>query len=206
VVFALTVGSELKDIKLCHAAIGQAADRITRSWQLVLLLILGFRRWVFLPGMVATAPTLVLLRGGDGLSICANTVAVIFLCQINSASYSILLSDTILQEVEQGGQVVLDEGQAQALQRSKAAHVVMLALFVPLAVWLGASGDASGLWLGPVLPFVAFLCAGFTDVVGREGGAKEAAKGGVQVAWMWAFGLVAWAVLFFTGIFAYSLY
>jgi hypothetical protein len=42
------------------------------------------RRWVFLPILVATVPMLVLLKGGDALSVCFNTIAILFLTEVTS--------------------------------------------------------------------------------------------------------------------------
>ena len=56
---------------------------------LLLLLLLAFsalggaRRWVFLPMLSLTVPLLVMIKGGDAMSVCFNTVAVLFLCDID---------------------------------------------------------------------------------------------------------------------------
>jgi hypothetical protein len=42
----------------------------------------GVRRWVFLPVLVAAVPTLVLVKGGDALSVCFNTIAILFLTEV----------------------------------------------------------------------------------------------------------------------------
>ena len=42
----------------------------------------GVRRWVFVPSLVATVPMLVLLKGGDALSVCFNTIAILFLTEV----------------------------------------------------------------------------------------------------------------------------
>ena len=36
-------------------------------------------QWAFLPTLVSSVPTLVAFKGGDSLSVCFNTVAVLFL-------------------------------------------------------------------------------------------------------------------------------
>ncbi len=42
----------------------------------------GVRRWVFLPTLVQAVPTLVHLKGGDALSVCFNTIAILFLTEV----------------------------------------------------------------------------------------------------------------------------
>ena len=40
------------------------------------------RRWLFLPALVAAVPILVLFKGGDALSVCFNTIAILFLTEV----------------------------------------------------------------------------------------------------------------------------
>ena len=42
------------------------------------------RRWVFLPVLVAAVPWLVLFKGGDALSVCFNTIAILFLTEVTT--------------------------------------------------------------------------------------------------------------------------
>jgi hypothetical protein len=42
------------------------------------------RRWLFLPALVAAVPALVLAKGGDALSVCFNTIAILFLTEVTS--------------------------------------------------------------------------------------------------------------------------
>ena len=37
---------------------------------------------MFLPALVVAVPTLVLVMGGDALSVCFNTVAILFLTEV----------------------------------------------------------------------------------------------------------------------------
>lgn len=77
IVAALTVVGELKDIKLCAIAVERAGDKLSPAWRFVLTLLGGMRRWCFLPTLTFGIPTLVINLGGDALSVCFNTVAVI---------------------------------------------------------------------------------------------------------------------------------
>jgi hypothetical protein len=71
-----------QDIALCAIAIGHAGDRLSRSSRLALTLLGGVRRWVFLPMLVDAVPILVLFKGGDALSVCFNTIAILFLTEV----------------------------------------------------------------------------------------------------------------------------
>ena len=79
---ALSVHCVTQDITLCAIAIAHAGDRLSRSSWLALTLLGGVRRWVFLPALVGFVPALVLVKGGDALSVCFNTIAILFLTEV----------------------------------------------------------------------------------------------------------------------------
>ena len=55
---------------------------MSRGFWVALTLLGGVRRWVFVPSLEATVPMLVLLKGGDALSVCFNTIAILFLTEV----------------------------------------------------------------------------------------------------------------------------
>jgi hypothetical protein len=67
---------------MCAIAIAHAGDRLGRGLRIALTLLGGVRRWVFLPTLVAVVPVLVLVKGGDALSVCFNTIAILFLTEV----------------------------------------------------------------------------------------------------------------------------
>lgn len=71
-----------QDIALCAIAIAHAGDRLGRGSRLALALLGGVRRWLFLPTLVVAVPFLVLIKGGDALSVCFNTIAILFLTEV----------------------------------------------------------------------------------------------------------------------------
>jgi hypothetical protein len=77
----LTVIGERKDIELCTLAMRHAPDS-GRYWRWSLVLLNGVRQWVFLPGLTGAISSLVMWRGSDSLSICLNTVAILFLAEV----------------------------------------------------------------------------------------------------------------------------
>ena len=73
-VVGLTVAGEMKDIELRLMAIKKGGDRLGRGWRRALIMLTAFRRFTFLPILVAAVPMLVEFKGGDSLSVCFNTV------------------------------------------------------------------------------------------------------------------------------------
>jgi hypothetical protein len=59
-----------------------AGNRLSHGSQLTLTLLGGVRRWLFLPTLVVAVPMLVLVKGGDALSVCFNTIAILFLTEV----------------------------------------------------------------------------------------------------------------------------
>jgi hypothetical protein len=176
-----------QDIELCAMAIRHAGDRIAPTYRFALSLLGGMRRWTFLPTMVMAAPWLVLIKGGDALSVCFNTVAVLFLCEIDNLLYAILLPERERARVEVEGRVELGEAEAAALMRSKAVHVAVLVVAVPCAVAGGVG------WI--FLPLLAFWLAGATEAVLGSAGAGEACKEVGKVTGRWLLGLIGFFVL-----------
>ena len=149
--------SELKDVELCAISIEKAGDKLSPTTNHLLRLLGGLRRWCFLPAIVTSCVQLVLFKGGDALNVCFNTIAVLFMMEIDNFAYVVGLSEPVRTNVEVRGRVELDSDRINALRRAKLAHVVCIPIVVVFAVW-------SAPWfLGPFSMFLvqpAFLLAG----------------------------------------------
>ena len=194
-IVAFTVVGELKDIELCSMAVAHAGDKLSKGWQLALGFLLGMRRWVFLPTLVMNVPVLVLAKGGDALSVCLNTVAILFLCDIDNIAFDLALGERVRARVEDAGRVELDDAEASALARTKAVHVALIVLAVLGAVW---SGD-------PVVAFflapLAFLLGGVAEAFVPGAGAAETAKRVGKVLGAWLLGFVGFWFLLILSVF-----
>lgn len=173
-VASLTVSGELRDIRLCSLAIERAGNRLGTPMRLALTLLGGIRRWLFLPALMMASPRLVLLRGGDALNVCMNTIAVLFLCEVDNVAYAVGLSEKVRARVEFAGRVHLDADDVTALSITKAVHVFFLVICVPLGVATQISGS----------PIAAFILAGLAEVVATPGVSTSAKlkRVGVTVA------------------------
>eukprot|EP01043_Picozoa_sp_COSAG02_P050629 COSAG02_NODE_5227_length_4525_cov_1.708540_2_plen_513_part_00 len=169
---AFTVVGELKDIELCSMAIVHAGEKLSKGWRCALGLVLWMRRWVFMPSLVANVPALVHFKGGDALSVCLNTVAILFLCDIDNIAFGLALGERVRARVEAARGVELNDGEASALARTKAVHVVLIVLAV-----LALGNDL-------IVP-LAFLLGGVVETL-LLGGAVEKCKrvGKVLGAWL----------------------
>eukprot|EP01043_Picozoa_sp_COSAG02_P009874 COSAG02_NODE_340_length_24179_cov_6.401644_15_plen_376_part_00 len=78
-VVALSMSGELMDIEICKLTINSPTHKITGCGRLVVSVLSGLRRWVFLPCVLSGIMALIFQKGADALSVCFNTVAVLFL-------------------------------------------------------------------------------------------------------------------------------
>ena len=111
-------------------AIRHAGDRIAPAYRFVLSLLGGMRKWTFLPALITGAPYLVFLKGGDALSVCFNTIAMLFLCEIDNLLYAFLLPERERARVEVEGRVELGESEVVALMRSKVVVLYVCMTYV----------------------------------------------------------------------------
>ena len=126
--------------------------------------VLWRRRWLFLPCLVTTVPMLVLTKGGDALSVCLNTVAILFLCDIDNIAFDLALGERVRARVEDAGRVELDDAELSALARTKAVHVVLIVLVVSSLMVFGPAGT----FLVPFAPRVPARRRGCGVRAGRD--------------------------------------
>jgi hypothetical protein len=126
--------SELKDIRLCTLAIEKAEKELDRAWKVGFALLFATRRWLFLPGLVYTSAVMVVYQGGDALSICVNTIALLFLLDLDNVVYMFGLDERTRTRVEKAGRVELNEEDARGIDRIKTAHLVIITLGLILGV------------------------------------------------------------------------
>ena len=187
-IVAFSVVGELKDIELCSLAVAHAGVKISKRWRLALSFLLWMRRWLFLPALVLNVADLVLVKGGDALSVCLNTIAILFLCDVDNIVFSLALSERVRARVEDAGRVELGDVEAAALVRAKAVHVVLVVLAILGGVW---SGDQV---VAIALPFPAFLLGGVAEAFVSTAGAARACRRVAKV--------VGASLLAFVGCFA----
>ena len=188
-----------QDIELCAVAIRHACDSIPHAWRFAFALLGGLRRWMFLPALCSTVPVLVVHQGGDALSVCFNTVAVLFLCEIDNLAYAIGLGEKLRARVEVDGRVELGEVEADALALSKIVHVCVLGVVVPCGVFASVRGGAlANAVVLFFLPFFAFWLAGVVEVVAGVAGVAEACKEVGRVTGQCLLGYVVYVALWYT--------
>ena len=169
-IIAFQVVGELKDVELCSIAIKHAGDKLSKGWRIALGVLLWMRRWIFLPSLVGAIPALVMIKGGDALSVCFNTVAILFLCDIDNIAFNVGLGERVRARVEAVGRVELQDVEATALTRTKVVHVILVVLVVSCSVWTKV------FILAFYTSFLAFVIGGVAESFVQGAGGKETLK------------------------------
>ena len=88
-----------------------------------------------------TIPFLVGYKGGDALNVCFNTVAVLFLCEIDNIVYAVGVGERTKSRYEELGRVELEDVEAATLARSKTAHSFFVMVMPILGVLTQSTGS-----------------------------------------------------------------
>jgi hypothetical protein len=188
-VIALHVVAELKGIELVNYAISHAERSKEMGGPLdlgkhagVLRIINGLRRWVFLPTLVGAIPVLIAFKGGDALSLCMNTVAILFLTEIDDVLFNYGVGERVRERAKIAGRVVLGRDEEEAIVRTKATHGVLLCVSVILAVQrMGNATDGYAVGVG--IQFLSFGVGGVLEQMHRaDKTAFQKTSGSVEVA------------------------
>ena len=107
------------------------------GWQLALNLLNRLRSQVFLQPLMGAIPAVVLTQGGSALNICFNTIAVLFITEVDNLSYVFGLGERARERVDTYGHVTLDDAEARQLSVTKALCVLGTVVFT---VWLVTNG------------------------------------------------------------------
>ena len=190
----LSIAGEDKDIHLCLLALDHGRSNASIAWQVAIRGLCAMRRWIVLPGLMASVLMLITIQGGDALNVCLNAVAVLFLVELDNIFYQIGLGERVRVLIETNGRVVMDEDERKSLSFSKVAHCVIVAgsLLVSLRalgtllkrVTLDATDEmqtngallGSGIFILVAGPFVANWLASMAQVFERAGDPAEIAK------------------------------
>eukprot|EP01043_Picozoa_sp_COSAG02_P070465 COSAG02_NODE_12489_length_1537_cov_2.862309_2_plen_235_part_01 len=127
---------------------------LTESWWLAFRILNNIRRWVFLPVLLTSIPMMIMFGGADALTVCMNTVALMFLMDVDNLTFEWMLPETLRTKVEEEGHIELDAIQTRTLARTKPVHAALIIGTVLVSVKIG--GDTGDKRAAEILPFLAF--------------------------------------------------
>ena len=197
---SIAMCGELRDILMCSAAINAAGDRLPPRWRTGALLLIGLRRHSFLaifPGVILVVVTSL---GADALSICFNTVAVLFLVDIDNVAYSVILDETVRTHIEQTCQTKFDAADRATWSLARSWYVTLVPAFLIIGLILMFPGVPALYQIGVVLQFsVCLVCDAAIFLRGGPGVATTTVEKchGVALAGLrWLGGVISFGALF----------
>ena len=134
----------MRDAMLCEIALRDISQKrqVPRGWKLAIGGLSFARYYVFLPYVVYSVMKLVLSDGGRVRDVCLNTVAVLFLLEVDNLAFLHGLSERARMEAEEsaGAHEHVTEHDLQSMDAVKLACV----LSIPCAVFIGVCGVYAG--------------------------------------------------------------
>lgn len=187
VVVGFAVARELQDIELCALTVIRASAGARSGVRFAATLLNGMRRWVFLPNLLVVIPPLVWMQGADALSVCFNTVAVLFLCEIDTVMYA-SLPRRFKARMESVGRVVLSDKEADAMVNSQAVHVCAFVCMLLLTV----STRFGSVPVSLLLPTFAFVIGGAFEGVQNAASVAQGLCSVAKAFGLSLLGLITW--------------
>jgi hypothetical protein len=135
-VFTVNMLGEIKDIELCRIAADRGRNELSRGWQLALTSLNLFRAHGFVFGLIVCIPAVIMTRGGDALTVAFNTVAIMFLTEVDNLSYQFALSEQVKRRVDEAGRVQLTDADERRLSRTKPCCMVLIFIGILFAVYM----------------------------------------------------------------------
>ena len=164
------------------------AGTVPRGWKLAVGGLSFARYYVFLPYVVYSVMSLVLSDGGRVRDVCLNTVAVLFLLEVDNLAFLHGLNERVRMEAEEnaGARQVTDD----ELRTMDAVKIVCV-VTIPSVVFVGILGhNLADQFLTDLLAPLPSILAVLVQCVranGRRGACAGLGGGmaGVVVFWLW---------------------
>jgi hypothetical protein len=100
---------------------------------------------------MTAVPVLVVVHGSDALSVCFNTVAILFMTEIDNLCYAALSRD-LRERMEEAGRVTMTREQNTIMSRSRLVHVCGIVVVVLTGVKVGFPAGAAVVVALPTIP------------------------------------------------------
>ena len=131
-----------------------ADNALSVGWRRALVFLGGVRCRVFVPGLMCTVADLVAIGGGDALSVCLNSIAVLFLFAVDTIAFTHLLNEKLRARVLECGRVELTDENAEELRAMTRAFGPLAAFGLLVSIWV--AGDQGNSYM-PIFVNFAFL-------------------------------------------------
>ena len=159
IVVAFAVFGEIRDAMLCDVTLRDIAKRrkVPCGWRLSFGALNHMRLFVFLPNIVSSIVGLVLAEGGNIKEICLNTVAVLFLVEIDNLAFNFGLGEESRMEAEQHCRVSVGARDLRSIDVIKALCIITIPLAILVLVHQTNYWDAAFLYAPMPMLLVAVV-------------------------------------------------
>ena len=157
-VIAFAIFGEVRDTMLCGFSVSEIRREkgVPRVWRFFFKTLTLLRIFVFLPAVMASTYVLILVFGGSAVDICLNSVAVLFLVEVDNLAYYGGLSGKLRHEMELYGRVPVNAEKSRFIDIMQRWFLVSIpiAILVSILLVLSPSSDAFKYSSPEVLPFL----------------------------------------------------
>lgn len=146
--------AEFRDIRLCQIELAEVKPRTWWHWCHGVLC--WARTHIVVPLIVLTVTTIVGTTGANALSACFNSVAILFLLDLDELAYASFVDTNSRVEFESSSRLVLTEEDIERLDRAMHANRILPVLAMSamtLAVFLAEETNPVNLLLGIVFAY-----------------------------------------------------
>ena len=195
-VIAFAVFAEIRDVLLCEIALRDISKRreVPRGWRFAIN-GLNYARYIcLLPNIIVSVTSLVHEDGGRVKYVCLNTVAVLFLLEVDNLAFLHGLGERTRMEAEQhahsGARVTEDDLRTMGIVKSICVVLIPCSVFAGVCghSWVPDEPDVLILVLAPVpsivVVFVQRVIASRSKLKGSCGGLGWAILNYV-LYWIW---------------------
>lgn len=153
---ALYLANEQRDVQLCavqlRATSSTGGEAAHPAWHVlwmprVLWLLDAFRRFGVLPFVVLGTVMLTINHGTDALSVCLNTLVLLFLLELDDLLYAHGTSESLRAWVEAHARPVIGAAEDRAIFNSRIALMLSVWILIPCGVRLYSEASESEMWM-----------------------------------------------------------
>ena len=173
-VVAFAVFAEIRDAILCEIALRDISQKrqVPRGWRFAIGGLNFARYYIFLPNVVLSVAELVLNDGGNVKNVCLNTVAVLFLLEVDNMAFLHGLGERTRMEAEEHAGARVTDDDLKTINAVKLVCVLTIPGVVLAGLLLGPHAWAKYpevlcIWIAP-LPFMVILFLQRVKASGRK--------------------------------------
>ena len=200
---SLYMSHEVRDIKLCEilASGGRGQMRAGAGWRVAIATLCAMRQFSVLIPLTVSVSLTVFAMGGDVLSVCLNSIALIFILDVDEAIYAHAVPDATRQWLSSRAAVQVSLMDQRAISFVQVGYVIFISASIPLTVASrlrypkdgGLSYTGISLNVSAVGTVLATLCEPLAFV--GVSGARRVATRFAVVSLRFAFGVGLWLVV-----------